>query len=74
MGRAGAYGVALRLEQTERPGEDRLLDPFRTSEPSVDLSINGITRWRAATLHLAPPAVTRGSLSGFPFITHTSLQ
>ena len=66
--RAGAYGFALRLEQAERPEEDRLLDPFRTPRPSFDLSINGITRWRVATLHLAAPAVTRGSLSGFPFV------
>ena len=66
--REGPFGVALRLEQTERPEEDRLLEPFRTPRPSVDLSINGITRWRVATLHLAAPAVTRGSLSGFPFV------
>ena len=66
--RAGAYGVVLRLEQTERPEEDRLLDPFRTPRPSFDLSINGITRWRVATLHLAAPAVTRSVLSGFPFV------
>ena len=66
--RAGPLGVALRLEQTERPEEDRLLEPFRTPRPSFDLSINGITRWRVATLHLAAPAVTRGPLSGFPFL------
>jgi hypothetical protein len=66
--RVGDFGVALRLEQTERPEEDRLLDPFRTPRPSVDLSINGITRWRAASLHIAAPGVTRGTFSGFPFV------
>ena len=66
--RAGPLGVALRLEQTDRPEEDRLLDPFRTPRPSRDLSINGITRWRGATLHLAAPTVTRSAFAGFAFV------
>jgi hypothetical protein len=66
--RAGLFGVALRLEQSERPEEDRLADPFRTPRPSTDLSINGITRWRVASLQLAAPSVTSGAFSGFPFV------
>ncbi len=66
--RAGALKLALRLEQTERPEEERLADPFRTPRPSTDLSINGITRWRVATLHVGAPAVTAGWLSGLPFV------
>ncbi|MEP7000599.1 MAG: hypothetical protein ABI969_08965 [bacterium] len=66
--RAGAFGVALRLEQSERPEEDRLADPFRTPRPSTDLSINGITRWRVASLQLAAPSVTDGVFSGYPFV------
>ncbi|MEO8619673.1 MAG: hypothetical protein ABI625_01335 [bacterium] len=66
--RAGAFGVALRLEQSERPEEDRLADPFRTPRPSTDLSINGITRWRVASLQVAAPSVTSGVFSGYPFV------
>ena len=58
----------MRLEQTERPEEDRLADPSRTPRPASDLSINGITRWRVATLQVAAPSVTRGVFSGFPFV------
>lgn len=66
--RAGPVGVALRLEQTERPEEDRLSDPSRTPRPASDLSINGITRWQVATAQISAPIVTRGRLSGFPFM------
>ena len=70
---ARAWSVALRLEQTERPEEDRLDDPFRTPRPPSDLSINGITRWRVAALSVAAPAVTWRAVSGFPFIEVTGL-
>jgi hypothetical protein len=65
---AGPIGVALRLEQTDRPEEQRSADPFRTVRPATDLSIIGITRWRIATLHIAAPAVTQGTVSGTPFV------
>lgn len=65
-GRLGT--AALRLEQTDRPEEDRLANPFRTPSPHTDLSINGITRWRMITAQLAAPGVTRGVLHGFPFV------
>jgi hypothetical protein len=64
---AGPLGIAMRLEQTERPEEERLADPSRTPRPASDLSINGTTQWRVATLHFEAPSVTRGVLSGFPF-------
>ena len=64
-GRLG--NAALRLEQTDRPEEDRLADPFRTPNPHADLSINGISRWRVVAVQVAAPAVTRGVLHGFPF-------
>jgi hypothetical protein len=66
--RAGAFGVALRLEQTDRPEEERLADPFRTARPATDLHIAGITRWRVATLAVAAPAVTWGTVAGVPFL------
>ncbi len=46
-------GVAIRLEQTSRPEEERLLDPFRTSRPPSDLTIRGVTRWQLASAQLA---------------------
>ena len=70
----GELGVSLRIEQSERPEEDRLLDAFRTPRPSRDLSINGITRWRAATLALVAPAVTQGAIAGYPFVELATLS
>ena len=64
----GPFGLALRLEQSERPEEDRLAEPFRTPRPSTDLSINGLTRWRTVTLHVSGPVQGRGFLVGSPFI------
>lgn len=66
--RGGPLNFALRLEQTDRPEEERLADPSRTPRPASDLHINGITRWRAVTLQVAAPTVTRGAFSGFPFV------
>lgn len=66
--RVGAAALALRLERSDRPEEDRLMEAFRTPRPATDLSINGLTRWTTATLHLAAPTFTRGPLSGIPFV------
>jgi len=66
--RGGPLNLALRLEQTDRPEEERLADPSRTPRPASDLHINGITRWRVATLQIAAPSVTRGVFSGVPFV------
>jgi hypothetical protein len=66
--RAGPLGIALRLEQSDRPEEDRLVQPFRTPRPSPDLSINGITQWRVATLQLAAPGTSFHDISGIPFM------
>jgi hypothetical protein len=67
--RAGPLGVALRIEQTDRPEEQRSdHDSFRSARPHTDLSILGITRWRTATLHVAAPAVTQGTVTGVLFV------
>jgi hypothetical protein len=60
--------VALRLEQTERPEEERLADPFRVSRPAADLGISGETRWRTATVALMLPSPIFGPVRGYPFI------
>jgi hypothetical protein len=64
----GAVGMALRFEQTERPEEERLANPFRTPRPASDLAINGTTQWRAMTLALTLPSVTHGAIRGYPFV------
>jgi hypothetical protein len=66
--RAGPVRLAIRLEQTERPEEERDdQDPFRAARPHTDLSILGITRWRTATLHVDAPVVTWATVAGVPF-------
>ena len=64
----GRLGVAGRLEQTERPEEERATDPFRVPRPHADLAIIGITRWRTATLALTFPSPTSGPVRGYPFL------
>lgn len=64
----GPLGVALRLERTERPEEERLLNPFRTPRPPADLAISGVTEWSAATIALTFPSVTSGAIRGYPFV------
>jgi hypothetical protein len=64
----GPFGVALRLEQTERPEEERLADAFRTPRPAPDLAIIGVTRWRTATLAVMLPSATLGPIRGYPFV------
>ncbi|MBW8768530.1 MAG: hypothetical protein JF589_02100 [Gemmatimonadetes bacterium] len=64
----GPVDLGLRLEQTERPEEERLANPFRTPRPATDLSIAGITRWRAATAAVAFPGATLGPLRGYPYV------
>ncbi len=47
--------ISVRLEQTERPENERLLDPFRTQIGHIDFQIIGITRWRVATINVSAP-------------------
>ena len=50
------WQVALRGERTERPENERLLDPFRTANGHIDFQIIGVTRWSIGTLQVdAPP-------------------
>jgi hypothetical protein len=51
--RYGRASGALRLERTERPDEDRLVDEFRSPLPATDLSINGRSQWTIITARLA---------------------
>lgn len=62
--------IAGRYENTTRPEEQRLLDPFRTSRSPTDLSIIGITRWQTATLAVSLPR-RFGPLDLAPFVEST---
>jgi hypothetical protein len=59
--------AAVRLEQTERPDEERLEDPFRTPFPHPDVNLLGISRWRVATLSVSH-GVARGGVRARPFL------
>jgi hypothetical protein len=53
MARIGPWSMAVRAEQTTRPEDERLLDPFRTARPPNHLVILGMTRWRILSTQLA---------------------
>jgi hypothetical protein len=51
--RYGRMSGALRIETTERPDEERLVNEFRTPLPAPDLNIAGRSRWTIVTARLA---------------------
>jgi hypothetical protein len=51
--------VSARFENTARPEEERLADPFRYSRNPTDLSIIGITRWQIGTIAVTTPFSVR---------------
>jgi hypothetical protein len=65
--RAGVI-VAGRLEQTDRPEEESLADPFRTPRPPVDLANLGVSRWTTGTVSISSPTVGSRFLTGRPFV------
>jgi len=58
---------ALRIERTERPDEQRLVDPFRTPVPATDLGIAGRSRWTIITARAAASFVNARAFSLEPF-------
>jgi hypothetical protein len=46
----GRHRLLYRFERTERPEEERLLNPFRSARPHLENTILGTTRW---TIHTA---------------------
>ncbi|MEA2722758.1 MAG: hypothetical protein QOH59_529 [Gemmatimonadales bacterium] len=47
---AGRSRLHYRFERTERPEEERTLDPFRSVRPHFENSIQGTTRWTIHTV------------------------
>ncbi len=66
LARHRRLSLAVRLERTSRPEEERLLDQFRTARPPTDFTVKGVTRWHIVTLHagvrLPPSARVHGNL------------
>jgi hypothetical protein len=64
----GRSRLHYRFERTERPEEERSLDPFRSVRPHFENSIHGITRWTIHTLGYGFQLTPRRSrLNGTPF-------
>jgi len=64
----GDAGIALRWERSDRPEEERLLDPFRTARPATDVSILGVTRWTTLTGAVSLPALRAGPMHLASFV------
>jgi hypothetical protein len=60
--------AAARIERTDRPEEERTLDPFRTPRPPADLTSLGVSRWTTVTLSLSAPAIRSRFALGRPFV------
>ena len=58
---------ALRIERTERPDEQRLLNEFRSPVPPTDLSIAGRSRWTIITARAAVSVGPIAAISIAPF-------
>jgi len=72
MARRGRWSAAYRFEQTDRPEEERLFDPFRSQRPHLENSILGITRWTLHTVRLSRDvAGPRARIQIMPFVEGT---
>jgi len=61
------FTLSGRFENTVRPEEERLLDPFRFARTPTDLGIIGITRWRIGTVAVSAPVTVR-RVDAAPFL------
>lgn len=66
--RYGRTSGALRIERTDRPDEQRLLNEFRTPLPAPDLSIAGRSRWTIVTARLAASFPAGKAFTFEPFV------
>jgi hypothetical protein len=73
-GWAGVAEVAVRLERTTRPEEERLANVFRNPRPASDLSISGITRWDIATVDVRRTVAVTRRIALTPFVEASWLE
>jgi hypothetical protein len=65
----GRNRLQYRFERTERPEEERTLDPFRSRRPHLENSILGITRWTIHTVGYGLALESPGTrLDATPFL------
>ena len=65
----GRSRLHYRFERTDRPEEERGLNPFRSIRPHLENSIQGVTRWTIHTLGYGFQLSMSGArLSGRPFV------
>jgi hypothetical protein len=64
----GRHRPYYRFERTERPEDQRTVDPFRTVRPLLDNSILGITRWSIHTAGYSVRFRTVRRLALEPFV------
>ena len=64
----GKVKVAARAERSERPEEERDLNPFRTPRPHSDVSIIGQTRWDIASLSVSAQLPSYRKMRFAPFV------
>ena len=64
----GGIGLALRLERSDRPEEERLLDLFRAPRPATDVSILGITQWTTLSAAISLPPLSLSRAHAAPFV------
>ena len=61
-------GLAVRVERSDRPEEERLNDLSRSPRPATDLSILGITQWTTLTAALSLPALRAFAAHAAPYV------
>jgi hypothetical protein len=66
-GEVGSFVMAARVESTERPDEERLVNVFRTVRPGHDFSIVGRSRWLITTARVAAPMSLGSRVVVVPF-------
>jgi hypothetical protein len=66
--RFGAVSGAIRVERTDRPDEERLVNEFRTAQPATDLSIAGRSQWTIITARVAASLPTPRRMVLEPFV------
>src|SRR5215217_9030662 len=64
----GRHRLLYRFERTDRPEEERLLDPFRSARPHLENSILGTTRWTVHTAGYGFQLTLARALAALPFV------
>ncbi len=65
---AGRHHPYFRFERTDRPEDERTLDPYRDVRPIIENSVLGVTRWTIGTLGYAVDAGRIWRVSWKPFV------